>query len=32
MDAPQIIANALTLNANFIDKVLSELSDTDLMT
>jgi hypothetical protein len=32
MDAPQIIANALTLNANFIDKVLSELSDADLMT
>jgi len=32
MDAPQIIANALNLNANFIEKVLSELSDAELMT
>ena len=32
MDATQIVANALSLNANFIEKALSELSDADLMT
>lgn len=31
MDAPEIVANALSFNANFIGKVLNELSDADLM-
>jgi len=31
MDAPEMVANALTLNANFINKALNEFSDDDLM-
>ena len=31
MDATEMVANALTLNANFVNKALSEVSDADLM-
>jgi len=31
MDAPEMVANALTLNTNFINKALNEFSDEDLL-